>query len=629
MSALPSSSPAPTPSEVAWAALAPRLAARGRARVSRDGGKSYRLRDERLVSTALPNQPAAVLLYNRQGCAPVLAIDLDVSKAGPGGLEADFRSLTGLLTRAGLRSWFSDHSPNGGRHVYVPLAEPVPFSEAREAITLLAAAIAAIDPQPMLSVERGCIRPPGARHKTGGHQLLDGPLEHAVAALNAPNDALAWRRLLGELRRTAPPQAAATTWRRHHDEDASTQTLPALPGHSAPSEDFQAIARTGEYDPARFRGPKGQPGTDSEARQGVIWAAVAAGWSLVDVTRRIHDGTWPGLASFYARYSDSERHRALQRDWRRAIAFEKRRRSEPTQKPVRVCTTSPPKSQAPPAGQAPTVRNVSGFVREWLTAVDLLHGPDTDLSVRAVLYALAEAAVLTGRLEVEHGQRSLEIATGLHRTSVGRALKKLVDEPADRLLVDLVNPASRLRADVFRLRIPELLQPACSAQPWRRGRVHAIRPVFHELGLVAAFVYSALEQLDHANQGPVGGRELAAAARIGVTATYDALQILAAHGLVDRVDGGWKLGTASLAQLAEAWGLVEKIRETLARHRAERAAWRAWLVARGLIPAEQLAVTRTRAAPPPSPPPPEPTWFDDATGLLELLEQHLGATLVS
>ena len=621
--------------EVVWARLAPRLAARGRVRISRDGGRNYPRRYERRVTTVLPAQPAALLVYDDQGCAPVFVVDLD-AKDARGRVERDFRALTGLLERAGLRSWFSDHSPSGGRHVYVPLAQPVPFTEARQVAELLGRRLSSADPSPLRSIASGCLRPPGARHRTGGHQVLEGTLEDAERALDHPNEPAAWRRFADELGRHAGPLVAGASEqprtapgdgpRGDVDEDAASVALTPLPGHTHPSEDFERTARTGDYDTSKYASP-------SEARQAVLWAATATGWALVDVARRLEDGTWPGLASFYARYAPHHRHKALSRDWLRAAAFEKRRREAHGKSPVRLRTTSPHKTHR---GQASEPRNevggptVNQWVREWLTAVELLHGPESDLGVRAVLYALAEAAILTSRLTVEHGNRSLAIATGLDHSTVGRILKRLQNEPSDRALLQLVKPAHGVYANLYELRIPPLLAPACAAKPWRPGRIYAIRPAFRELGLPAAFVYAALEQLEHRGEGPIGGRELAALARVGVTATYDALQTLATHGLADRVAGGWRLGSASLAQLAEAWGILDAIRAQLTRYRAERAGWRAWLASRGhlvlVTPPSSDNASGDGASPPPPPRPADPErWYDDTTSLLALLEHELGA----
>ncbi len=83
---------------------------------------------------------------------------------------------------------------------------------------------------------------------------------------------------------------------------------------------MQLMAQTGLYDTNRYA-------SDSDARQAIVTGAAAAGLQLVDVERRMMQGTWPGLASFYARYASRHRVPALRRDWINAVAL-------PEQKPV-------------------------------------------------------------------------------------------------------------------------------------------------------------------------------------------------------------------------------------------------------------------------------------------------------
>jgi len=609
----------------AWGDLVP-LLARGRSmRVSRDGGRTYPRRGQKPVTRTLPSQPAAILVYDDNACAPVFCLDLDTSR---GDVDRDYAALTRLLHRVGLTSWFSDRSPSGGRHIYVPLDDPAPKPEAVAAIRALAAMTPTLDPMPMLGELSGCIRPPGARHRTGGFQTLDGPLEEAVRVLRRPNSSGAWKRLLEELgveqQPTHPLAAVARSSSLQRPASAFaggddvTEALDPLRGFTEPDANFRRIATTGEYDPRRYK-------TASDARQGVVWACVASGWTFLDLARRLEDGTWRGLASFYARYPHQHRRTAVRRDWQQAIAFEKRRRHNAGIQSVRVRTTSGRKSHAGgTTATGPSGATVNQEVRVWLAAVDLLTGPGVDLSIRAVLYALAEAAILTDSLVVEHGNRHLAIAagktTGGHST-VSRIMTQLLEAPSDRALVDLVRPAAGVKAHAYQLVIPPLLRAACEAKPWRRGKIHAIRPAFRDLGLPAAFVYAALEQADE----PLSGRDAAAAARIGHTAAAEALLVLAEWGLAERTPGGWIRGPADLTRLAEAWGIVEAIRAQLAHYRAERAIWVAWLVQRGLLLDPQFG----RAPPPPEPDTLPPPDLEHAETALELVERLLGARIIA
>lgn len=580
-----------------WSALAQAISGRGRVRVSRDGGRTYPRRGERAIAD-LPNQPAAVLIYDRAGCARTFCVDLDVSRGGRDRVERDHAALTATLTRLGVPH-FADRSPSGGIHVYVPLREPLPYADARAAALALAARTPSMDPMPMLGIDSGCIRPPGARHSSGGHQELIGSLAAAYDAVRRPATRDAWQRFVDELQPVDvdQPRSAETTVLEHEERMASRGR------HSAPDARYQQIARTGDYDTARYA-------TASEARQAVIWAAVAAGWALVDVARRLQDGTWPGLAAMYARYRPDSRHGALVRDWQAAVQHEKQRRSAAVSTAVRVGPTSRNQTHA---------RGIHEQIRTWLNAARVRQHQQRDaLAARAVVYALAEAAVKAGDTTIEFGNRSLAIATGLDQRTVGKVLKQLQDEKNP--LVTLTHPAKGVRAHAWTLLVPADLVDAAQALTWRRGHIHAIRPAFRELGHAAAFAYAALE---HHRGTPVSGRDLAETAGLGHTAGHEALEVLAAHGLAERVPGGWIIGAASLDQLAEAWGITEQIRGQLAKYRAERRTWWARL---GVIRLSAAAGTVGTYSEPPPPlePPPEP-----GRTLLDMLEDLLGAHVIA
>ncbi|GAA1751366.1 hypothetical protein [Aeromicrobium alkaliterrae] len=581
----------------AWRALASEIAGRGRMRVSRDGGRTYPRRYERTVTEQLPNQPAAVLIYDTAGAARTFCIDLDTSRGGRAAVAADLDAVTRLLEHSGAR-WFSDESPNGGVHVYVPLATPAPFPEASALARGLAATLPTMDPQPMLGIDSGCIRPPGGRHKTGGHQRLHGSLSAAYEATQTGTTDASWRRLVAEHAERPHSSPERATDAGH----ATVTQLRPRGRHNAPDDTYAAIARTGQYDPARYASP-------SEARQAVVWSAVAAGWDFKDLVVRVENGTWPGLAAMYGRYSRANRRAALTRDWHSAVAFEKRRRETTQVKPVRVGTTRGPKTHA---------GALYGYVRTWLNAVDLVFDQDRrdDLAARAVLYALAEAAQKTGSELIEFGNRSLAIATGLNQATVGKVLRRLLAE--DDALIDLVEPAAGVRAHGYILKIPDNHVEAAHERPWRKGKITAVPAAFRELGLPATFAYAALRQVD----SPISGRDLAHDARLGVQTTYDALEVLEAFGLARRTPAGYVLGPANLQLLAERFGVLEQIRDQLDRYRDERRAWWALL---GIVRLVDHGQTLGRYGPAP-PPPPDP---DDAYTLLDMLEDQLGAHIIA
>lgn len=581
-----------------WRALAAGIAGRPRMRVSRDGGRTYPRRNERAITEEAPNQPAAVLIYDNTGSARTLCVDLDTSKGGRAAVQRDFAAVTAILTRVGAR-FFADQSPNGGIHVYVPLAEPLPLHTARVVTRALAARTPTMDPMPMMGIDSGCIRPPGGRHKSGGHQKLIGSLTEAWTATKQRTTAEAWARLTTELAVDVFAASSASA-----EKPADVVQLRPLGRHDTPDAAYQAIARTGDFDTSRYATP-------SEARQGVIWAAVAAGWDITDVATRLADGRWAGLAAMYAQYRPNSRHGAVVRDWNAAVRFEKKRREITRRESVRVGTTREPKTHG--AG-------VHQQIRTWLNAVELIFDENRrdDLAARAVLTALAEAAQKTASLTIEFGNRSLAIATGLDQATVGKCLNRLVEE-SDPLL-ELLIPSSGVKANLYQLVLPQSVAEAAQRRTWKKGNIRGIRGAFRELGLPAAFMYAALEQ----HSSPAGGRDLATEARLGTTTAYDALATLQAFGLAHRTAEGWSIGAANLDTLAEALGIVDQVKAQLERYREERRAYWAML---GIIRLAGTAGTvgNYNATPPPEDP--EPPDYAAIT-LMDMLEAELGAHLI-
>jgi len=73
------------------------------------------------------------------------------------------------------------------------------------------------------------------------------------------------------------------------------------------------------------------------------------------------------------------------------------------------------------------------------------------------------------------------------------------------------------------------------------------------------------------------GAEVARAARLSLSATSAALQVLAEHGLAVRGRGGWRRGPADLDAVVESTGTADLQREREARYKQDREGWRARL----------------------------------------------------
>jgi hypothetical protein len=124
------------------------------------------------------------------------------------------------------------------------------------------------------------------------------------------------------------------------------------------------------------------------------------------------------------------------------------------------------------------------------------------------------------------------------------------------------------------LTVPEGVKAAAEDLTWRKGKIHALRPVFRELGLPAAFVYEALEHSPGLNTA-----ELVQLTRLSRTAVSESLEVLAAWDMVTRdKTRAWSVvATTSLKELAEHFGVMEAVAAQLHKYRIERILWKDWL----------------------------------------------------
>lgn len=554
----------------AWAALTPLLAGQPRIRLSRDGGKTYPLKHERALTEILPTLPAAVRIFGTDGTCSAIFLDFDSSVAGVEWVESDVRAVQTWLYNCGAR-WIEDYSPNGGRHVYIPLSERVTFSEARDLVEALGTRHRTLDKSPHQNLLHGCMRTPGSPHKRGGHQKLAMSLSMAYDVARRPNDAAVWSAMNADL---ATEIVGVRTLRLQ-------QTLTPVPAEvpkglhlvGRMSRTMQQMAMSGLYDANRYA-------SDSEARQAIITAAAAAGMGLTDVERRILQGVWPGLASFYARYPAPHRFPALKRDWTNAVEYlRKNTGSKAMNNNARISPTSQPGTQAPGLlgnSISSDPHTEHRFIRTWRSALGLREHAYADsrtgLARRMVLRALGEAAHMTASRFIEFGDRSIAVATGLDHTTVGSHLRALRSEQYP--LVTLVEHGRGTKGDLYMLTIPEDLRSAAEHMSWRKGKLHALRPVFRELGLPAAFVYEALER-----STALTTAELVRLTRLSRTAVSESLEVLAAWNMVVRDGTGtWSVvTTTSLKELAERFGVLEAVAAQLHKYRVERTLWREWL----------------------------------------------------
>ncbi|MDN5685861.1 MAG: hypothetical protein L0G94_04145 [Brachybacterium sp.] len=550
----------------AWQ-LAPLFAGRSRVRIGRwDGRKEkwqYSTRDERDLTDEVPRDPAAVLLYNSHGQCRTLVADVDVTGAEGAALT---HQVVALLERCGGRV-VVDRSPAGKHHVYLPLRDGITAEDAGELAKALARRFPGVDPLPHTTgAISGCIRPPGSPYKDGaGWQELVTPLDTARRVLLTRNGSEvlgALRAALGEELAEGRREAMELVRPMGELEDeAAVVDAPFIGRVMAPR--LATLAREGLFVEAGYS-------DRSTARMAVLGAAARAGLRFEDVTARLEDGRWAGLASLFQ--NANKPGVLIGKEWRKACAFVAR--SSNSQKSVRHCNTSEAGIVTRGAPRERSAREITmdehRFIRRWravLAEVETseLAGP-RGLHARFLLRALGAAAHQGGSRHVEFGVRSLSLAMPVQPSTVSRVLAEL-REGEDPWLV-LVREGEGTRADLYELRIPQRHDELVEQVGMPAGKIHALRPAFRELGVVAALLFEAIES------GAASMTTARVRAGISRSAAFEALELLEAWGLIVREETGTLRAVPKrLGEVAERVGAALVVGLLIERFRSERRKW--------------------------------------------------------
>jgi hypothetical protein len=609
--------PPPSPEHL-WRVFAPAIAGRERIRVRTDRG---RYRDGgRLRPETLPAAPAAVLIFDKRSQARCLVLDFDSKVLGTQQVFLDSLHAVELASRAGL-SAFIDESPNGGRHVYLPLQVPISADDALAAARALRMVLPSLDVAPLSNPATGAIRPPGSAHPSGGHQVLVTSLADAVGAVLIPGSPTAWARFL----RLLPHSPAVGAPRAH---GASSAPVFTGAGTRPAQEPYNAMLRTGLYDATRYPTP-------SEARFAALCHLLRRGWSERDVALAAVDGRFPGLLSLFTKHASPLR--ALSSELTRASEKLSSALDRPLDRTshTRVHPTPP---AAPARTETVTERGSDSeyaFLRSWWTAARhegrLLPGT-TALVDRSVLQALGAFAQMIGTRYVDVGTRTLGQAACLDHSTVARSLKRLAGA-RDPLIVLLQASADTdgMQGDLYELVVPPTHAAKALADPWAPGLIERLHPAFWMLSKSSRYAWQALGPL------PRSTADLQRSAGLAKETFRGALAELAAHGLARHTAQGWQRGHATLNQVAARTGGDLRALEVEQRHLDERRAWRAL---KGLpAPAPDRAAQRHRPAPPmhaqdywadgtPIGNEPLEDEFDTEQSALALLSSMLGAVVI-
>lgn len=510
------------------------------------------------------------MVHGSDGSVKTLCLDLDTSKALQVVVDSDATAIGALLESCGLR-FVADHSPSGGRHIYVPVTDRLLAEDARELVEALATRFPSLDPGPHQNITDGCIRPPGSWHKSmTGHQVLDTPLAEAYDVMRrrnaAPAVALLRRTLAASIRQVrarkdvrAPARLAVST----------TPGVAGLPSTSVGSV-LRQVARTGIYDTARYK-------SASEARMAVLSHLSNFSISLPQVQERLA-GDFAGLAALYQ--DPTHLNRLLPFEWDKAQAWVAQKQGTPKagREHSNKCDTGPSLTHR---GGTAEVRSPASVMAEINDLENVLYAildqrlaatGREGITLRFLLRAVIGFARAKGTLLVNVGCRSFAREMGQHHGTIARLLPRLVKHSGGML--SKLQDAQGRHADSYLLELPEQWKDVAKANSWRKGKIYGIRPVFRALGATAALVYEAIERGRHSPTTADLVRETG----LSRPTVAKELMTLAEVSMIERHHGSWQiLHTTNLQHIAEWLGVQEDYEYQCALIRSQRLQWHAYL----------------------------------------------------
>lgn len=421
--------PRPTPSpdaaaraEQVWNDFVRWHAPRGRVRVDvRDetGAWAHRYDDEERVTAHPPQGPYAVYLADERGRYRFVVFDLDAKKAEGGAeqVRTDAAWLAERLDVAGLAYLVAASGSPGGIHLWVPVNDPRAVGAPAPLVARIAHAAGhrcpSLDKSPLLNPVTGCVRPPGAPHRSGGYSRLIEPRDPMAAAAYAdaaPNTLMKLERFAESLGLIPEPEDPATAAGTSGVIDTAAVRLV---GRRRPMSSTTAALLAQA------------PEADASAHLARILTGLALSrWSLADVltefAERPHAPGWEHVRTQATERgrrprTEAAQHAVLNRQWRRQVAYAARlpRREQRTQDTPQV------RALVEAVWSIEQVSTATAESWHWWRS-------QSGASDRKAVHFVAQMALeaLTDTVEVDG--RRLADATGMTHSTAARALGRLV-----------------------------------------------------------------------------------------------------------------------------------------------------------------------------------------------------------
>lgn len=527
---------------------------------------------DRRMATTVPARPWAVYLAGSDHRFRLLAFDLD-AKGDPARAARDADVLAGLLTDTGIENVVCASGPTGGRHVWAALSESVDAATVDTLARLVQHLCPSLDLSPLTNPATGCVRPPGAPHRAGGHSTV---LRGDVAALTAPTTTAAAvrdlvTRVAGLVDDTEPSAAVDP----HTPLPVDAHGRLYLVGPRRPLPAVSAAALT-------------TPAADENA-SAVLWrvliGAAAARWRHADVAALVP--TSAGLEHVRTRATPSGRrtrhhgeHAAvLARQWDKAVRY-----VASTDRQIGDDPTFERRAHEMAAHVRHVQARADAAAGRWTTG-----GGPADRRVLDVLCSLALQA-LSASLEADG--RRLALLAGIGRETARTALLRLAEDgwiartaEADgphgahwtidpRQLLHTPTDHARSQADPRPLagsaeRTALLATLRTRTETTAHDLFTATRPA---LGHLAGNLYARTDTTPRTTD------ELAAATGLDLTRTRRLLVRLAWAGLLVQLGPSWQRVDApqALDAAAERAGVAGRLDARAERYRVERELWAWW-----------------------------------------------------
>ncbi|AQP52730.1 hypothetical protein [Tessaracoccus flavescens] len=385
----------------------------------------------RLDVDEAPTSPWALYLADSAHRYRLLGLDFD-DHAATGEAPAEAAQLSAMLDQAGIPHLVCASGGHAGRHIWIRLdGDGISAGEARATAAVLKARWASLDPGPLQNPAWGCLRPPGAPHKHGGHSTSLGDVDAWLTA--PPASTKKWQQLAAAIAIELPdalPTGRPAPTIFPVDDDGN----PYLPGARRPlSAEVRAVVDA----PVDH-------GVDASARlRTVLVGAAAARWKLADVARELL--TTPGLT-----HATSVRGRGRARipraHWQtRAVLARQWARALP-----RAATVA----SADDADFVYRASHIAQWIDDLQTRADVTVGRWTTRggpADRRVLDALCQIALASVKATVDADIRRLALMTGLGRETVRRALHRLSDHTRGEDWITLAKPSAGTLAATWKI----------------------------------------------------------------------------------------------------------------------------------------------------------------------------------